>query len=212
MDTDADGRWMTYEELANARGIDRQSARRLASRLKWRRQKDNRQVVRVYVPSERAVPQRGKRNTSADTSGAISADISIAVRSLESAVTTLPEQLERERSRADQAEARATSALALLRGAAETLKTEQAAKAAAEAKAAELQEAVEAKAAELQQTIDALREEAAHAAAQAKEVAHRPALVASKIDEVQFRRLQEADEARKSLGLLARLRAAWRGE
>jgi hypothetical protein len=36
--------------------------------------------------------------------------------------------------------------------------------------------------------------------------------VASRVDEVQLRRLQEAEQARKSLGLLARLRAAWRGE
>jgi hypothetical protein len=39
----------------------------------------------------------------------------------------------------------------------------------------------------------------------------RPTMVASKIDEVQFRRLQEAEQARKSLGLVARLRNEWRG-
>jgi len=42
--------------------------------------------------------------------------------------------------------------------------------------------------------------------------ADRPAIVASRIDEVQLRRLQEAEQARKSLGRLARLWAAWRGD
>jgi hypothetical protein len=37
-------------------------------------------------------------------------------------------------------------------------------------------------------------------------------MVASKIDQALFRRLQEAEQARKSLGRLARLRTAWRGE
>jgi hypothetical protein len=39
----------------------------------------------------------------------------------------------------------------------------------------------------------------------------RPLAVASRIDEVQLRRLQEAEQARKARGRLARLRAAWRG-
>lgn len=36
--------------------------------------------------------------------------------------------------------------------------------------------------------------------------------VASRIDEAQFRRLQEADGAPRALGLWGRLRAAWRSE
>ena len=107
MDIDADGQWMTYEELAEVRGIDRQSARRLASRLKWRRQKDNRQIVRVYVPSMSAMPQREKRDISAGMPAVTSADMSVVIRPLEAAVTSLREQLARERARADQAEARA---------------------------------------------------------------------------------------------------------
>jgi chromosome segregation ATPase len=89
----------------------------------------------------------------------------------------------------------------------------------AEAKAIEA-EAAAAEAAQLRQAMEqAVREtealraaEVARAAAQAMEPTDRPAMVASKIDEVQFRRLQEAEQARKSLGLVARLKAAWRGE
>lgn len=109
-DDDSDRRWLTYAELAAARGIDRQSARRLASRLKWRRQKDNQGIVRVYVPATKTDPQRGKADTSAHTSAAASADISRVIRVLEAAVASLREQSERDRGRADQAETRAIEA------------------------------------------------------------------------------------------------------
>jgi hypothetical protein len=56
MDQD-DGRWLTYPELAAVRGIDKPSAIRLATRKKWRRQRDNRRVVRVLVPSEWLAPR-----------------------------------------------------------------------------------------------------------------------------------------------------------
>ena len=56
MDQD-DGRWLTYPELAAARGIDKPSAIRLATRKKWRRQRDNRRVVRVLVPPEWLAPR-----------------------------------------------------------------------------------------------------------------------------------------------------------
>jgi hypothetical protein len=241
MDTRADdavdGQWMTYVELGKTRGISKESALKLALRRKWRKQSDNRGHVRVYVPIEWVEQRDMGADKGAEPRVDVSMDMSVVVKPLEAAIMTLREQLaavradlDREQTRAnkaeqareaereaaerrvDQAEARATSALALLRDAAETLKTEQAAKVAAEAKAAEAQAAAEAKTAELQQTVDALQEEAARVATQAKEAADRPAMVASKIDEVQFRRLQEAEQARKSLGRLARLRAAWRGE
>jgi hypothetical protein len=83
MDNDTDGRWMTYEELAIARGIDRNSARRLASRLKWRRQQDNQQIVRVYVPAARDEPDRRRRDMPADNPP----DMSHAIGALEAAGT-----------------------------------------------------------------------------------------------------------------------------
>ena len=52
-----DGRWLTYPELAAVRGIDKPSAIRLATRKKWRRQRDNRRVVRVLVPTEWLSPR-----------------------------------------------------------------------------------------------------------------------------------------------------------
>ncbi len=49
-DVTQDGRWMSYGELARARGIDRQSAVKLVRRQGWRRQLGNHGEVRVYVP------------------------------------------------------------------------------------------------------------------------------------------------------------------
>ena len=51
--TDTDGgTWMTYDELAAARGIDRISAVKLALRNAWRKQRDKYRVARVRVPPE----------------------------------------------------------------------------------------------------------------------------------------------------------------
>jgi hypothetical protein len=47
----ADGRWLTYAELAKLRGIDRASAFKLALRHRWRRQKNNAGHMTVFVPS-----------------------------------------------------------------------------------------------------------------------------------------------------------------
>jgi len=52
------GRWMIYEELAADRGISEASAKRLVRRHKtWRRQADNRGIVRVFVPPDVLEPR-----------------------------------------------------------------------------------------------------------------------------------------------------------
>ena len=57
-DDDASGTWMTYDELAAARGIDRLSAVKLALRNAWRKQRDRCRVARVRVPLECAGSKR----------------------------------------------------------------------------------------------------------------------------------------------------------
>jgi hypothetical protein len=146
-------------------------------------------------------------------------------------------RVEAERDRAEAAGVQVEQLKRILREAETGLTVERAGKAAieaalaaaleaqttAEAKATEAERAVqaaEAEAAQLRQAMEQAIQEAealraaevARATAQAAEPINRSATVASKIDEVQFRRLQEAEQARKSLPLLARLRAAWRGE
>jgi hypothetical protein len=86
------------------------------------------------------------------------------------------------------------------------LDTEAAVK-AAEVEALELRQALEQARAE----AEALRQAEATRSTEVAKEADRPTMVASRIDEVQLRRLQEAEQGRKALGRLARLRAAWRG-
>jgi chromosome segregation ATPase len=153
-----DGRWMTFTELAAFRGIDRQSARRLASRQKWRRQKDNQLVVRVYVPltlaERRVVSADMSADRSADTSAIMSADMSAVIGPLEAAISTLREQLERANDRAEadraaiaQADGRANRA--------------EAGREAAETNAAALRERLEAMQVQLAEAHAALQAAAA---------------------------------------------------
>lgn len=99
MDDDPDFRWVSYSELAAARGIDRASAVRTASNHNWRRRKGNDGKVRVNVPLIFLESRRRR----AENSGEISAEIA----RLEARVAALAEQVDRERGRADNAEARA---------------------------------------------------------------------------------------------------------
>lgn len=105
-----EGRWMTYGELATARGIDRASAMRLARRNRWRKQKDNQGNLRVLVPLEhqKDLSEDTDRDASSDMSRDMARDdprVTIAV--LRTALETLREQLAREQRRADAAEAEA---------------------------------------------------------------------------------------------------------
>jgi hypothetical protein len=115
-------------------------------------------------------------------------------------------EAEQLRQMIDQARADAREAVEAAEAEAAQLRQAHAeAEQAAEAEATRLRQATE----QAIQEAEALRQAEV---ARAAEAADRPAMVASKIDEVQFRRLQEMEQARKSLGRLARLRAAWRGE
>jgi hypothetical protein len=107
-DHDYDGRWMTYAELADARGIDRQSARRMANRTRWRRQKDNHGVVRVYVPMAHVAAHRRQRDVAADISAdmpaVMSADLSNAINALQGALASVEKRAESAEGRAERAE------------------------------------------------------------------------------------------------------------
>jgi hypothetical protein len=50
--TSEDGRWLSYAELAELRGITRKAAIRLTQRHQWRRQPGNDGATRVYVPPD----------------------------------------------------------------------------------------------------------------------------------------------------------------
>jgi chromosome segregation ATPase len=185
MDAGEDGRWMTFTELADFRGIDRQSARRLASRQKWRRQKDNQGIVRVYVPltlvERRAASADMSADVSADTSadmpGAIStlesatADMSRAINTLEVAISALREQLDQSNQQLSRAETRAD-------------------------RAEQGRDAERSRADALRDQIEALR----------VQLADRQDVVDAS------EAIRQADERRRALGRWARIRQAWRGE
>src|ERR1700690_3907768 len=85
-DVGDDLRWLSYDELGQARGISTASAIRLAFRRKWRRQDGNDGTVRVAVPVDEAKPQGEVADSEADGVGR---DISQVVGLLETAATML---------------------------------------------------------------------------------------------------------------------------
>jgi hypothetical protein len=113
-DNDSDTRWLSYDELAEARGIDRQSANRLVARKGWLRRKTNEGKVRIEVPAAYLLSAPDKSGDNGpeqqDVSGdkpALEPDKNGTIKALETALTELQEQLGRERSRTDRAEAAA---------------------------------------------------------------------------------------------------------
>ena len=94
-------RRMTYAELAESRRISVSSAERLVRRKHWRRQVGNDGVVRILVPldetqnpKEGADPDNGESIRTTRSTIRISDDVRATIRTLETAVRTLGEQLE----------------------------------------------------------------------------------------------------------------------
>jgi hypothetical protein len=183
MDADnEDGRWLTYSELAVARGIDRQSARRMANRTGWRRQKDNQGIVRVYVPFGREAPLRRERDTSADKPADMPADMSHAIRALEASVASLTARAEFAEKRAEKVEIDLDTARDRAHQAEHALSAER-----NRADQAEI-------------ALDRLESEL-----EAEKIARAEA-------EADAAELREAEAAWKGKGRWARLRAAWLGK
>ena len=83
-------RWLSYDELAEARRISKASAARLARRRKWQRRPGNDGTPRVAVPAGEDEPHADDR-----------ADISRIVSAFEAGLAALRDQVEAERQRAD---------------------------------------------------------------------------------------------------------------
>jgi hypothetical protein len=104
MDSEPDARWLSYDEIADMRGIDRASAIRMVRRRKWSKQDANDGTTRVAVPGAFF---RAKR-TKASSPGTIAAgppqvvrgmppgndnDNAPTIKALSDHVRTLSEQL-----------------------------------------------------------------------------------------------------------------------
>jgi hypothetical protein len=111
-DVDSGGQWLTYKQLANLRGIKQRAAVRLSQRRGWRRQPGNDGETRVLVPADMLEPSQ--RPSQGDAAGDDRATppplIAQAVAALETAVSSLTDQLAKAESRATAATTRAERA------------------------------------------------------------------------------------------------------
>jgi hypothetical protein len=195
-----DVRWMTYAELGRVRGISTASATRLAFRRKWQRQGGNDGTARVAVPASEAQrqPERSHDNRDDDRG-----DVRRLVSALEAAIAASGERTE-----ADAATIAALqSHLASQRSRADALADQVEHELARADRAEAGREAERARA-------DALADQAyvTQANLAAAEVAVDQARRDAQAAQDRAEAIARADDARRARGVLARLRAAWRGE
>lgn len=113
-----DGRWLTYDELANMRGISRASARRLVQRNGWRQQHDDQQTVRILVPLDRWSPSMSDISAAFGNALAIIRDAHAGeIKALREQLVEARYERDQERERAEHAE----TAIAAERQRADTL-------------------------------------------------------------------------------------------
>jgi chromosome segregation ATPase len=184
-DSPADDRWMTFAELAVARGISKASASKLVRRHKWRRQTDNQGSVRILVPAE-----------ALDSPTVSPMDISAVIKPLETAIIALREQLESTENQLDRAENRAEQAETRADRAERAIADERNRADRAESS----RDTERSRADELRDRLDDLGSKLDDA----------PAELATAQD--QNEALRRAEAERRARGVLARLKAAWRGE
>jgi hypothetical protein len=124
MDSDDDsggGRWLTYGEIAAARGTSRIAAVRLTQRHKWRRQRGNDGHARVLVPPDMLQPERpAPSGVDGNTTRDVTADVPALLAAIETAhlgeVTALRGEIEALKKLADNAAARVVDAEAIQAG------------------------------------------------------------------------------------------------
>ena len=193
-DVGDDVRWLSYSELGQVRGISTASAIRLVFRRKWRRQDGNDGTVKVAVPVDEANPQREVADNDGDGVGR---DIGQVVGLLETAAAMLRER--GEEADVMVAALHATAEEALARAEAETVTEREARRQAEGARAA-----AEAQLSQVREDFERERREA-----EARRVTEQAAREKA---EAEAARLRQENQARRDLGLLARLRAALRRE
>jgi hypothetical protein len=189
-DDGSGARWMSFTELAAARGISKASAIKLIRRHHWRRQRDNQGHVLALVPLPWTVGEGDEEpdrepddlaESTTDSTGGISNKNSIfevALSALREAkdgeIATLRAGLDHAQAQLADAQARGDRAEAAL--ADERVRADQ----------------VRVQVDELRRKLDTLQIELRQAQESATD-------------------LRQADIARQARGLLARLRDAWRG-
>jgi hypothetical protein len=107
-DADSDERWVSFEELAKARGVTKPSAIKLVRRHGWRRQRDNQGHIRALVPAAWITPEETREpDSTGDGPADRATDISGIINVLQTAVASLTERATAAEQRVDQADGRA---------------------------------------------------------------------------------------------------------
>ena len=220
--TDKDnGRWLTFAELAAVRGISKASAIKLVRRHGWRRQPGNEGHVRALVPTTWAVGGEGSADSPADSPRDSPPDTSHAINALEAANAALQERARAADARAERAEAEIDRTVAELQAERGRVDTERARADRAE----QGRDGERARADALRDRLEVLQAHAEERAGRAEndvfelkgQLATAQSAAAEAGREAEAARLAthaflDEDAARRRLGRLARLRAAWRGE
>jgi hypothetical protein len=184
-----EGRWLTYAELAAIRGIGRESAVKLAQRERWRKLPGNGRdrTIRILVPAEWL--KAARQTPSPEALPEAIPELSRVAGALEAALAAFREQTEAANDRAAAAEARADRAEAGRDG-------------------------ERARADALRARLDGLQGELAEAGVAAEQTGLDLRVARHDAEAAQqgAAALRRAEVERKARGLLARLRAAWRGE
>jgi hypothetical protein len=81
----ADGRWLTYDEIAAVRGTQRVGAIRWVQRHKWRRQPGNDGLVRVLVPPDALTPTTPPRRSAPTVTPDSAAAFTVALATIREA-------------------------------------------------------------------------------------------------------------------------------
>jgi DNA repair exonuclease SbcCD ATPase subunit len=217
-DSPADDRWMTFAELAVARGINKASASKLVRRHKWRRQTDNQGSVRILVPTEALdSPTVSPTDGPTDSPSVSPTDISAVIKPLETAIIALREQLEstknqldRAENRAEQAETRADRAERAIADERDRADRAESSRDTERSRADELRDRLD----DLGSKLDGAQAELATAMDLAEQATaeREAAQIAQGEAEADAAELRQAEAERRARGVLARLKAAWRGE
>ena len=226
-DVEAASQWMTKAELAAVRGISVESADRLIRRQGWRKVPGNDGRARVLVPlSELRTFEQPCADSPTDAPAPDPTDNTQAVRIAEAALATLREQIERERVRADSAQAdrdrlaaRVAEAEASLAAVTARAEAAEAARDRAEGRADRLTTA----AAQTEAVLAGERTRADRAETAITSELLRADVLRDKLDTVRYdldmarqaaaqaaETLRQADAKRTAKGRLRRVLAAWR--
>ena len=214
-DAEPGSRWLTHRQLAELRSISTASAIKLALRHGWRKQKDNRGLVRCLVPPEwtsskrdmQADPSADERaDAGADVGADKSSEVSLLRSVYETALEATTARVDALGGQIDALKGEIAAQAALIEG----FKGQRQGLLAADARADRAEAAVAGERAR----ADALRDQlgvAQEELRRAREAADQVRQHAREAEDA-VQTLRQANAERNARGRWARLRAAWRRE